>query len=204
MEPLELYKKELTPTLFYYLWSIVKREEFPWDISEEKKEIVEKMLVEGSWIDTEYNLRPKTIKLFRSLEVEIKEGPVVEKSVDDFVNQFIKLWPTQSETRLPRIVRPSYNNIQPKLVKWLKANKKYSEKEVLFATKRYLDEQKRDGYRFCMGGDNFVYKFKDSYLLTYLDNLELRGLLKEIAEKDLIKEETGEDNGDDGEFIIKV
>ena len=202
MEPLELYKKELTPTLFYYLWSIVNKQDFPWDISEEKKDRVVQMLIDGSWIDENISLRPKTVKLFRSLGIEVKaELEDIQKS--EFVNQFIRLWPTQSETKLVRIVRPSYNNIQPKLLKWLKANKKYTEEDVLFATKKYLQEQKREGYRFCMEGGNFIYKFKDSYLLTYLDNLELKGLLKKTTDdKEPNQEETN--NNDDREFIIKV
>lgn len=175
MEPNKLKEIGLTPTSYYYLYSLYLSEEFPWGITTEfKSRIVEELIV-GSWLSIEEELRPKSILLFEAKSVNESD------EFEEFILTYHNLWPTQKESGINRILRSSDNDLKTKFIKWFKKYYKNEPDSIIYeniikVTKKYLSEQRRERYKFCMKANHFVEKFGESTLYSYLQESDLEEL----------------------------
>jgi hypothetical protein len=162
ISPEFLFDKGLTPTTYYYLYCLYLGVEFPWIISKDLESKIVSELIAGSWIDIELNLRPKTTMLF--------EGNTVD-AFNEFAEKYLALWPTQKEANSRRMLRASLVDCTNKFKRWFKKYKVESNSEnydiILAVTKKYLTDQAREGYRYCMKANYFIEKDGESALYPY-------------------------------------
>ena len=170
-----LIKADLTPNQFYLLWC--KKENMVPVIS--MSLALEKMrLISDEWLTGAGELTPKSVAFIQDIEGFFKTSKKKSaKAVmgDHFmanIEAYLELFP---KIKLPsgKYARSDKKNLEGNF-KWFFENHTYSWETVLDATKLYLDQYERQGYKYMRTSQYFIRKQNadktyDSELANYCD-----------------------------------
>ena len=163
----QLEKLNLDPTSFIYLYYKVQgikpipniiESQVNYDLLESLGYI--KWLNNGDLI----NLRPKAKAIFKDVKDSI--------DVDDWINDWRSIFPEGVKSG-GRPVRGTKSGCVMKMKAFINRTK-YSKSEIYYATKAYLAERKKDGFKFLICSDYFISKDGNSVLEAYCEDMENR------------------------------
>jgi hypothetical protein len=110
------------------------------------------------------NLRPKAKAIFKDVKHSI--------DVDDWINEWRSLFPEGVKSG-GRPVRGTKSGCIIKMKAFINRTK-YSKSAIEYATKAYLAERKKDGFKFLICADYFISKDGNSVLEAYCEDMENR------------------------------
>lgn len=101
-----------------------------------------------------------------------EEKREVDRAFSDFVSEYLACW-DEAPSLLPsgKYAKSNKKDIEKKLKVFM--NKyRASQETVLRATKKYLEKQRLDGYRYCRTAQFFISKDGESDLATEIEHLD--------------------------------
>lgn len=130
-----------------------------------EKEIYQLMLKKGRLI---YNETTKELTVGTAV-YEILDLPRRGiRDIESIAIQYRDLWPAGIKSG-GYYVKSGISTISGKLRKFLKSFPQYSPEDILNATRRYVEESRRDNYQFMKIAEHFIYKGESSVLETYCE-----------------------------------
>lgn len=150
----KLIESSLSPNQFYVLYCIKHGEEALFvNISLEMRSL--KLL---GYIDKQGSILPKGDMLLEEIQkVSLAKDKTAPKAIEqDMLDQYIQLWPA---IKLPtgKYARTDKKNLEAAF-KWFFSNHNYSWDTVLRATEMYVDEYRRNNYKFMRTSQYFIKK----------------------------------------------
>jgi hypothetical protein len=163
----KLEKLELDPTSFIYLYYRVQGITPIPDIIEKQAnyELLDN-LGYIKWINNGdiINIRPKAKAIFKDVANAL--------DLDSWINEWRDIFPEGVKSG-GRPVRGTKSGCIGKMKAFINRTG-YSKSDIFYATKAYLAERKKDGYKFVICADYFISKDGNSVLEAYCEDMEGR------------------------------
>lgn len=101
----------------------------------------------------------------------------MKEKVEDWIAEWLDLFPKASITGSQTYLKGTVKDVVKKMQNLVKEDKRYTKDVIFAATKMYLDERKRDNYRYIKRPTYFIHKQDQGSMLA--------GVCERIIENDI-------------------
>ena len=154
----------LNPTTYFFLVSLQLGEQFPWQLRQETL----LNLQEQGWIKITPEGTSVRTKFANTFKKYVSFG-----AVDSWIDDWRDLWPKGVKT-MGRLVRGDKQGCLKKMQTFLKDYPEFTKEEIFDATKVYVFDRQRDGFKAMSCADYFIVKNGISLLAAHLEDVEGR------------------------------
>jgi len=173
-------QNNLTPHLYLFLLYLEENRKFPWPVSEEELEFLQK----ESWVRFSSEgiiLRPKFAKEFPG-KTPLKNTSQRKEVVEDWVDEWRNLFPAGVKSG-GRPIKGDKKGVLKKMKAFVKEYPKTSKEDIFRATKNYILEKKQEDYKFMICADYLINKDGSSMLSSLIESLETDSGQSKIIEE---------------------